>query len=160
MKIISLNVNNFGGLNNKPLLKKYQSNHLTDWTSWNIDVDNWRLKYANEISCNVVTIVSLITDYDIIFLHEVDTNCPSWIYLHKLMKENYNWESPNGFKKSSYTKGRKSISCVFIQKNFSYTYKTISNFSNMKRNVKREALIYKASRYFPIIRTWQVPCLS
>lgn len=63
MKIISLNVNNFGGLNNKPLLKKYQSNHLNDWTSWNIDVDNWRLKYANEISCNVVKIVSLITDY-------------------------------------------------------------------------------------------------
>lgn len=58
------------------------------------------------------------------------------------------------------TKGRKSISCVFIQKNFSYTYKTISNFSNMERSVKREALIYKASRYFPIIRTWQVPCLS
>lgn len=38
MKIISLNVNNFGGLNNKPLLKKYQSNHLTNW---NVAVDNW-----------------------------------------------------------------------------------------------------------------------
>lgn len=136
MKIISLNVNNFGGLHDKPLLKKYQSGPLTDWTSWNTAVDSWRLKYANKICDNVAKIVSLIKNYDIIFLHEVDTNCPSWFQLHELMKESYNWEPANGFIKSSYAKGRQSISCVFIKKEFSYKHKTVPNFSKKQRNVE------------------------
>lgn len=136
MNIISLNVNNFGGIKDKPLLKDYTVNKKIDWTSWNADVDSWREVNKDRIEENVSKVVCLIKDFDIVFLHEVDTNCSSWTQLHELMKEEYNWEAANDVDKSTYKKGRQSISCLFVRNGLIYDYDEITNFSNKQRNIE------------------------
>lgn len=136
MKIISLNVNNFGGIKDKPHLKDYTVNNKIDWTGWNVAVDSWRELNKDIIEKNVSKIVCLIKDFDIVFLHEVDTNCSSWTQLHELMEEEYKWESANEVDKSVYKNGRKSISCVFIRKGIVYDYAEITNFSDKQRNIE------------------------
>ena len=44
MKILSVNVNNFGGTNDKPLLNDYRlPNGKNDFGTWNQAVDEWRI---------------------------------------------------------------------------------------------------------------------
>ena len=135
MKILSLNVNNFGGSSSKPLLKDYKYNGETDWDVWNNAVDDWRYKNKNNILKNVQSIADISKDFDVIFLCEVDTNCESWYKLHELMKDQYTLLLPNGTDLSEYQKGRKSISCLFIKKDIKYEY-TNDNFLKFQRNVE------------------------
>lgn len=139
MRIISINVNNFGGTIDKPLLKDYKFNEKTDWDSWKNDVDIWRKNNSKIIEKNVEQIVSTILDFEVIFLHEVDTNCSSWNRLHEYMSRNYHWEPANGINKDEYRNGRKSVSIVFVKKNICYEYNSIPSFSNgSHRNIEIE----------------------
>ncbi|MBO5247983.1 MAG: endonuclease/exonuclease/phosphatase family protein [Clostridia bacterium] len=136
MKILSLNVNNFGGTNNKPLLKDYVlSNGRYDFRLWNLAVDEWRSVNKTYIESNVDAICDLVCDYDVVFLHEVDTNCFSWHHLLRKMGTLYRWEPANGIEKNSYDIGRKSISCVFVKKGVDFEYKK-DNFLDKERNVE------------------------
>lgn len=135
MKILSLNVNNFGGSSSKPLLNVYIYNGKPDWKSWNEAVDNWRNKNREKILANVRSAADISKDFDVIFLHEADTNCESWSELNKLMKDQYDLLLPNGIDLSEYQTGRKSISCLFIKKDIKYEYTTY-NFLNSQRNVE------------------------
>lgn len=135
MKILSLNVNNFGGSSSKPLLNDYKHNGKTDWNSWNEAVDDWRYTNRNNILANVQSIADISKVYDVIFLCEVDTNCESWYKLHELMKDQYTLLPPNGIDLSKYQEGRKSISCLFIKKGIKYEY-TNDNFLKFQRNVE------------------------
>lgn len=128
MRIISINVNNFGGTINKPLLKDYNFDGKTDWTLWRADVDRWRKDNSKNIEENVKQIVSVIMDFEVIFLHEVDTNCDSWRKLHEYMNQDYDWKPANDINKAEYNKGKKSVSIVFVRKGICYEYDSIPNF--------------------------------
>lgn len=139
MKIISINVNNWGGKIPKPLPEDYKSSDgKINWGEWNIAVDTWRSNNKDEIEKNVKGIVSLIYDFDIAFLHEVDTNCISWNNLHAMLDKDYDWKPANRIDEKEYSYGRKSISCVFIKRNINYSYDGKDNFSISQRNVEIE----------------------
>lgn len=122
MKILHLNVNNFGGLSSKPLPKYY-----TDGNLWRISVAGWREENKNNILKNVQSIADISKDFDVIFLHEVDTNCDSWSKLNNLMKEQYDLVMPGGVDSASFfKKGNLSISCSFIKRDVQY--ETKANF--------------------------------
>lgn len=136
MKILSLNVNNFGGTNEKPLLKDYKlSNGDNDYELWAQAVDKWRSNNKKRIEKNVASITNLAKDFDIIFFHEVDTNCLSWNLLLGKMSSQYEWEPANGVNKCEYKKGRKSISCVFIKKGITFEYND-NNILKNQRNIE------------------------
>lgn len=136
MKILSVNVNNFGGTNDKPLLKDYKlPNGQIDFRIWNQAVDEWRISNKICIQKNVNAIANLAKDFDIIFLHEVDTNCLSWIDLLEKMSTQYEWKLANGMDKSEYQKGRKCISCVFIKKGIEFKYEN-KNILDKQRNIE------------------------
>ncbi len=137
MKILSLNVNNFAGPSSKPLPENYKINDKVNWDLWNKAVDKWRKENSTSILKNVIDIVDMSKDFDIIFLHEVDTNCESWNNLLRLMSEQYFLKPPNGFDLSKYSKGkcRKSISCMFIKKEIKYEYKD-DNFLDLEKNIE------------------------
>ena len=82
----------------------------------------------------------MIKNYDIIFLHEVDTNCYSWDLLKENLQSCYKLELPNGCKKTELLKGRKSISCAFINNKIEKLNYKISisseNFSGKLKNVE------------------------
>lgn len=138
MKILSVNVNNFGGKIPKPLPKYYKkSSDDCDWDSYNKDVDHWRDDNKECILKNVVAITDLVKDFDIIFLHEVDTNCESWEKLVEIMSPQYNWKPANGFEPKEYCKGKKSVSCVFYKKNVSIKCDDY-NMTDSHRNVEIE----------------------
>lgn len=139
MKILSLNVNNFGGVCDKPLLKDCKfPNGSTDQAAWGAEVDNWRESHKEIIEKNVENIVCFIKDYDVVFLHEVDTNCFSWNLLTSRMNDEYVLELANGKNKSTIERGRKSISCAFIKNIINYNCDGIPNFSDSHRNVEIE----------------------
>lgn len=136
MKILSINVNNFGGTNDKPLLNNYKlPNKKPDFISWNQAVDEWRINNKVCILKNVAGITNLAQDFDIIFLHEVDTNCFSWEVLLEMMSPQYEWKPANGIDKSEYNNGRKSISCAFIKKGIAFEYED-NNILDKQRNVE------------------------
>lgn len=123
MKILSVNVNNFGGVSAKPLLSGYKlSDGKPDFKKWNSEVDKWRNDNKIYIAENVVAIVSLALDFDVVFLHEVDTNCMSWNLLLGLMSAEFELRPANGVNLTLYKTGRKSISCVFVKKNIIFEY--------------------------------------
>lgn len=136
MKIISLNVNNFGGINDKPLPKDYMlPNGKFNYEAWSKDVDDWRENNQANIKNNVDSIVALLHDFDIAFLHEVDTNCYSWDRLLEKMTCEYKWNPANGIDKNMYNEGKKSISCMFIKNGIEFEYGK-NNFLNKQRNVE------------------------
>ena len=74
MKVLSINVNNFGGINPKPLPKDYKlSNGGNDWKAWEDAVDNWRDNNRDIIGKNVNAIADLAWDFDVAFFYEVET---------------------------------------------------------------------------------------
>ena len=125
MKILHLNVNNFGGLSSKPLLNDYKDyRDRYDWGSWSKSVAGWRDKCKNIILKNVQSIADISKDFDVIFFHEVDTNCDSWFKLNDLMKEQYDLVMPGGVDSASFfEKGNKSISCSFIKRDIQFETK-------------------------------------
>lgn len=128
MRIISINVNNFGGTINKPLPSDYKFDGRIDWSSWRNDVSFWRRHNSKTIEENVKQLVSVMLDFEVIFLHEVDTHCSSWNNLHEYMQDYYNWEPANEIEKDEYNKGNKSVTIVFVKKDISYKYDSIPNF--------------------------------
>ena len=121
MKIISLNVNNFGGKSPKPLLRKFRRPGVEyDFQTWNAEVDYWRISHRDAIERNVRAIAAYLSAYDVVFLHEVDTNCDSWRLLLDTTKESFALELANGMPESAVRRGRKSISCVLIKKGLEY----------------------------------------
>jgi len=118
MKILSLNVNNFGGTNPKPLKKE----PINNWTSWGKAVDEWHIYNKRAIQRNVNAIIDFSKDFDIIFLYEVDTNCLSWHTLLNEMEDEYELIIHNRRKLSDLNKNRKSISCAFVKKNIKTNY--------------------------------------
>ena len=121
MKIISLNVNNFGGKSPKPLLGKFRlPGGEYDFQSWNAEVDKWRISHQDAIKRNVRAIAAYLSAYDVVFLHEVDTNCDSWRLLLDTTKESFALKLANGIPESDVRRGRKSISCVLIKKGLKY----------------------------------------
>ena len=121
MKIISLNVNNFGGKSPKPLLSKFRlPGGEYDFQTWNVEVDDWRISHRDAIERNVRAIAAYLSTYDVVFLHEVDTNCDSWRLLLETTKKSFAFELANGMRESDVRRGRKSISCVLIKKGLKY----------------------------------------
>ena len=123
MKVLSLNVNNFGGTYSKPLPKNYTfPNGKTDFDSWKSAVQEWRNTHKSLIERNVKAIANLSHDFDMIFLHEVDTNCISWHLLLSLMSKEYTLKAANGINLKTYDKNAKSISCLFIKNGTSFIF--------------------------------------
>lgn len=135
MKIMSFNVNNWGGRIEKPQIRNYSEKGHTDWRAWNTAVDLWRSDNFQTIQSNVRETVKLINSHDIVFLHEVDTNCDSWELLRKELINNYKLELPNGYDNSVLLKGRKSISCAFIKNEIEYAIDS-DNFSKELKNIQ------------------------
>jgi len=117
MKIISLNVNNFGGLVSKPLIKDYSDNGKPSWGVWNKAVIIWRKKIQWEN--NVAAIVNRVRNFDIIVLQEVDTNSEAFEKLIKQL-DGYSIEYPNKTSENDFCTGYKSITVMFIKKCFAY----------------------------------------
>lgn len=136
MKVLSINVNNFGGINPKPLPKDYKlSNGGNDWKAWEDAVDNWRDNNRDIIGKNVNAIADLAWDFDVAFFYEVDTNCFSWELLSEKMGEKYLCKLPNGMGETELKKWRQSISCAFIKKGINYEYSK-KNILKDKRTVE------------------------
>lgn len=134
MKIISLNVNNFGGLCGRPLIKDYTSLGLVPW---GVAVDDWRRRNEETITTNLDGIVKYIKEYEIVILQEVDTNCTSFDRLKdEADKNNFLLIYPNEETEATFTKGRNSITCMLIKKNINYVSLS-KNFSTKKyKNVE------------------------
>jgi len=137
LKIISLNVNNFGGIHNKPHPSEYDTGSGVLWSNWKYNVDLWRNVNKSKISANVDAVLELVENYDIIFLNEVDTNCDSFNQLLKELEPKYEWVRPNGFSRSEYNRGRGSITCAFVKNGIDFEYSTY-NFTDSSRNVEIE----------------------
>ncbi|HCD19818.1 hypothetical protein C7R57_04590 [Macrococcoides caseolyticum subsp. caseolyticum] len=136
MRILSVNVNNFGGTNNKPILYDYKSGKKYNWGSFNKDVDNWRSNNETTILKNVKYISDFSKVYDLIFFYEVDTNSQSWNMLLDIMNKNsFEILLPNHQEKETFKKGRNSITCGFIKQNIDYTYGD-NNFFNDYRSLE------------------------
>ena len=120
MKIISLNVNNFGGLVSKPLIQDYSYNGKPSWGEWNNAVISWREKILWEF--NVDAIVNSVRDFDIIVMQEVDTNSDAFKSLIKRLDE-YSIVFPNKTSQKDFCRGYKSITVMFIK---------LKNISTMK----------------------------
>lgn len=133
MKILSINVNNFGGVNNKPLLCNYKLyDKRPDFDSWGRAVSAWRVRHNTSILKNVASIEKLMQNFDVIFLHEVDTNCPSWKKLLAETRAAYTWKPANGIDASIYNRGKKSITCVFVRKNIDFEYSDENILQNQR----------------------------
>lgn len=134
MKIISLNVNNFGGISNKPLIKDYKN-----WTEWKDAVDKWRDSNYERICSNVNNIVECVKRYEIVVLQEVDTNCSSFTKLKAQSEKNdFVIVYPNGTDETTFFNGRNSITCILVKSYLQYN-KPICNFSNKQyKNVEIE----------------------
>lgn len=133
MKIISLNVNNFGGLVSKPLIKDYSYNGKPSWDDWNNAVITWRKKIQWEN--NVAAIVNRVRDFDIIVLQEVDTNSEAFKKLKKQLDE-HSIVYPNKTSENDFCTGYKSITVMFIKKCFNYAV-VVDNFSTKEmKNVE------------------------
>lgn len=133
MKIISLNVNNFGGFISKPLIKDYSYNGKPSWVDWNNAVIAWRKKIQWEN--NVVAIVNRVRNFDIIVLQEVDTNSEAFKKLIKQLNE-YSIVYPNKTSENDFCKGFKSITVMFIKKCLNYAVAD-DNFSTKEmKNVE------------------------
>ncbi|SUY47683.1 exodeoxyribonuclease III (xth) [Clostridium putrefaciens] len=133
MRIISLNVNNFGGLISKPLIKDYSYDGKPSWADWNNAVITWRKE--NQWENNVAGIVNHVRNFDIIVLQEVDTNSEAFKELIKQLYE-YSVVYPNETNEDDFCKGYKSITIMFIKKCVDYAVVT-ENFSTKKmKNVE------------------------
>ena len=133
MKIISLNVNNFGGLVSKPLIQDYSYNGKPSWGEWNNAVISWREKILWEF--NVDAIVNSVRDFDIIVMQEVDTNSDAFKSLIKRLDE-YSIVFPNKTSQKDFCRGYKSITVMFIKKHIDYEVVT-DNFSTKEmKNVE------------------------
>lgn len=133
MNFISLNVNNFGGLISKPLIKDYSYNGKTSWSDWNNAVITWREKIQWEN--NVAAIVNHVRDFDIIVLQEVDTNSEALKILIKQLDE-HSIVYPNRTSENDFSIGYKSITIMFIKKCFNYAV-VFDNFSTKEmKNVE------------------------
>ena len=133
MKIISLNVNNFGGINSKPRPDEYkESDGTIIWNSFNSDVEQWQDVNKNFILYNLEKITQLIKNYEVVILQEVDTNCISFEELNQeCIKNNFEIVFPNGYNKKVFQKGHNSITCMLIKKYIKYEINK-NNFSNKK----------------------------
>lgn len=135
MKIISLNVNNFGGKSPKPLLSEFRlPGGEYDFQTWNKEVDDWRSSHGDAIKRNVRSIAAYFSAYDVVFLHEVDTNCDSWRLLLDTTEKSFTLELANGIPESDVRRGRKSISCVLIKEGLKYKM-PLDNPWNSQRHI-------------------------
>jgi len=133
MRIVSLNVNNFGGLVSKPLIKDYKYRGATDWDMWKKAVIEWRrnIEWEN----NVDSIVNHVRNFDLVVLQEVDTNTEAFEKLIQLLGA-YTVVYPNQTTSNDFAKGSKSITLMFIKKHYNYTI-VAHNFSTKKmKNVE------------------------
>ncbi|WP_419893147.1 hypothetical protein [Oceanobacillus kimchii] len=111
MKIVSLNINNFGGLTPKPLPKHYKNSF-----SWINAVNKWR----SEIDSN--RYISKLIDYiknrniDIIVFQEFDINSVAdKSFTKELMDLSYKIVYPNTYCEDDFEKGYSSITVMFIR---------------------------------------------
>ena len=133
MKIVSLNVNNFGGLVSKPLINDYSYNGKTSWDCWRDAVISWREK--SNWQNNVSNIAKYVKDFDVIILHEVDVNSNAFNQLVNYL-DGYSVVYPNKIDVLEFSKGFKSITVMFIKKFYNYSI-VDDNFSTKKmKNVE------------------------
>ena len=128
MKVVSLNVNNFGGNCPKPLPKGYNRVRA---------VMQWREANRFVIGENVRRIVYFAEDYDVIFLHEVDTNCESWDLLLKMLGKTHALVLPASLTPGALKSGYKSITCAWIRHGIDYEQPE-DGFSGSLRQVEIE----------------------
>ena len=139
MKIGSLNVNNFGGLIEKPLLKDFKKkNRENDFGKWEEAVDEWRRQI--DWQENVYRIYEFIKDMDIIALHEVDVGFNSYEVLEKMLT-NHNVVVPMGYKKEDIKKSYNSISLIFVKKGIDYTRLKNPHERDLKASIIKVYLI-------------------
>lgn len=131
INIVNLNVNNFGGLNSKPLIKDFMDVGVNNvFAEWKKAVESWRVSNKNDILENVSAICAKLRNYDVVVLEEVDTNCDSFCLLKKEMK-NYEMIVPNGYDDKTFNKGNNSITCMFLKKSIKCEI-VETNFSSFK----------------------------
>lgn len=131
MEIISLNINNFGGLVKKPLINDYKRCGKINWAHWNNAVIQWRSSIQWEL--HVTVIVAHVQHADIVILHEVDTNSNAFNELIKQMDEHM-IIYPNKEQEITFKRGYKSITLMFIKKgikhfvpNYNFSTKRMKN---------------------------------
>lgn len=135
MKILSININNFGGLTPKPLPKDYKlSFEKVDWKAWNRAVNKWR----NEIDWdkNISKLIEYLKnkDIDIIVFQEFDINSVAGKnFSEELEKLSYKIVYPNNYFESDFKKGNKSITVMFIRVDYEVLH---YNFSETMRNIE------------------------
>lgn len=75
-----------------------------------------------------------VKDYDVVFLHEVDTNCDSWDLLRELMGDEYRLALPEDLTKEELSQHPYySISCAFVK--YGIEYKCEKSIPDYFRNV-------------------------
>lgn len=130
MKIISLNVNNFGGTTSRPRPDEYKTDsNRIDWIKFQQGVVAWRNKHESAIEDNVKNMMKIIQNHEIVVLQEVDTNCQSFeILTTECEKNHFEIVFPNEYNEKTFEQGYNSITCMLIKNYIKYNRKA-DNFS-------------------------------
>lgn len=137
MKILSLNINNFGGTKPKPVpsdCRKINSNE-TDWELWKKRVDDWRKDIDGEYNAEKIKNYIKENEFDIVIIQEFDMNSKNGnLLINGLEAFHYNIVYPNGYE-AECKRGNKSITVMFI-KDIDSCQISRENFSVTKRSVE------------------------
>ncbi|MBU3098073.1 MULTISPECIES: endonuclease/exonuclease/phosphatase family protein [Clostridium] len=133
MRILSLNVNNFGGIEEKPRYDEYKDDYLKLDSFRN---DSKRIPVANNI-------VERIGTYqpDIIIMHEFDMNSPAGNYvITELENLSYYEVYPDNKEKNDYKKKRaSSITLIFVMEKGK---KSNNSPTNLEKKLRWNHIIY------------------
>ena len=120
MRVLSLNVNNFGGINinEKPRIDQgfKDTNGAIDWNSFCYAVNCWRDNPTHDI--NATEILAHIKDYSptIVILHEFDIGSrESKRVINDLNKMSFNIIYPNKTSAKDYLRSLSSITVMFVK---------------------------------------------
>lgn len=143
MKILSININNLAGNTSerKPLLKDYKEcSFYKILSKWGKDVDFWRNEYHENLIENANKLLSYIkkVNPDIIVFQEYDYTSKPSKFLGSCLKDlSYIEVLPDAGNIKS-TRGRKSITLMFIKDRDIVSYSNTGKIENNLRWVKVE----------------------
>lgn len=118
MNILSLNVNNLGGISEKPRIDEgfVDIGGNVDWIAFRKSINDWRSDSTHII--NAKEILAQIKDYnsDIVVLHEFDISSleSKWL-INELKKNSYNIIYPDKTSAKDFSRSLSSITVMFIK---------------------------------------------
>lgn len=148
MNILSLNLNNFGGLSLKPVPKDYKNSFdKVDMNAWCNAVDEWRnLIDSNK---NISKIMEYIKNrnIDIYVFQEFDINSVAGKhFIKELMSLGYEIVYPNTYGKDDFKRTYSSITVMFIRieykiQPYNFSKKISKYWKNVEINVGNRRII-------------------